>query len=151
VQVEARMSGHHRGDVREHGAGKGRERGDAQRPGDLLGPGVQVGLSALELSQKRVGVRDERAPRIGQREPPALTFEQDNARFTLERRKLLGDGRRREAERLGGRGDGPTLGELTQDSEAFDVQRHMKHSLRVRQEEIAGTERSLPAACCDAR
>ncbi len=49
-------------------------------------PGVQVGLGALELGQERVGVRDQRAPRVGQREPPALAFQQDDTRLALERR-----------------------------------------------------------------
>ena len=128
VDVQARVGEHRRGHPRQHGAGERRERRDAQGAGDLGGRRVQVGLGALELGEHRVGVGDERPAGIGQREPPSLALEQHHAGLALQRRELLGDGRRRERQRLGGRGDGAALGELAQDPEALDVERHVKRS-----------------------
>jgi hypothetical protein len=81
-------------------------------------------LGALQLGQDRVGVGDERPARVGQRQPPAVALQQDDAGLALQRGQLLGDGRRGERQRLGGGGDGLALGELAQDAEAADVERH---------------------------
>ena len=96
----------------------GLEGGDAHRAAHVRGLRGQLGLDLLEPGQQLVGARGERASRVGQLEPPADLAEQRHARLPLELRKLLGDGGRREGERLGGRRDRAAARELAQHGQA---------------------------------
>jgi hypothetical protein len=98
------------------------EGGDSASAGDLAGGGGQVGLRELRSIQERLRVTDEHQRRIGQPDTPARPLEQANARFPLEHRKLLRDGRGREPERLGYRGDGPANVQLAQETQPVEIE-----------------------------
>ena len=64
----------------------------------------------------------------GAREPhaAAVALQHRLADLALERGELLGDGGRREVQRVGGGGERPVLGDLAQDAQAADVD-HAAH------------------------
>ena len=96
---------------REQAGQRGREAADphlAARRGVLR---REVALEPLELREQRVGVAEQDVR--GGREPHAAPggLEQRVADLALERRQLLGDRRRREMQRVGGRGERAVVGD----------------------------------------
>ena len=83
---------------------------DAGAPGDRPGGRGQVGLrDAPRAPAAPPRGRPAPAPASVRRTPAPGALEQPHARLALEDRELLGDGRRRELERVGHRGDGAAL------------------------------------------
>ena len=93
-----------------------------RRPATHAGEPGQVRLRDLELREHGLGVGDERARGVGQPDAAAVALEQRDADLALERGELLRDRRRREREGLGGRRDRPAGGELSEDTQASDVE-----------------------------
>jgi hypothetical protein len=67
-------------------------------------------------------VADEHERRVGQPDPAPGALEQPHAGLSLEHGQLLRHGRRREAQRVGDRGDRPARVQLAQQPEAAEVQ-----------------------------
>ena len=65
---------------------------------------------------------DEHERRVGQAHAAAGALEQPHAGLALEHRELLRDGRRRELQRVGDRGDRPALVQLAQQAQAAEVE-----------------------------
>jgi hypothetical protein len=86
------------------------------------GDRLDLRLRRLEAGEDSISVLHE-CP-AGGREPdrPRAAFDERHTCLALERGDLLGYSRRREGERLGGRGDGAALGDLPEDAHAPDVQ-----------------------------
>jgi hypothetical protein len=107
---EPRAGGLEGADV--HGAGDG--------PSGLLhgrlGPGGG--------REHRVGLGDQGPARRRQHDPPALLLHQGGTEVTFEGRDPLGDRRGRVGERLGGRRHRPAGGDLAQELESVEVERH---------------------------
>ena len=116
---------------RQQRAVRAREGGGAQDAGDVRALARERGLGGLELAQHRLRARDELRPRGREAAGAAGALEQLHAGLALERGELLGDGRRRVAERVGGGGDRAAAGELAQDAEAADVE-HAEAQLTLR-------------------
>ena len=93
----------------------GRDRRSSRRRGE-------VGLGERRALEQRVGVADEHQRRVGEPHAAAGALEQCDARLALEHRQLLGDGRRREAQRVGDRGDRPALVQLAQEAQAAQLE-----------------------------
>ena len=79
------------------------------RPATVARRRGEVGLGERGALEQRVGVADEHERGIGQPDAAAGALEQPHAGLALEHRELLGDGRRRELERVGDRGDRAAL------------------------------------------
>ena len=65
---------------------------------------------------------DEHERGVGQADAAAGPLEQRHARLALEHRELLGDGRRRELQRVGHRGDRAARVQLVQQAQAAEVE-----------------------------
>ena len=72
--------------------------------------------------EQRVGVLDQHERGVGQPHAAAGALEQRHAGLALEHRELLGDGRRRELQRVGDRGDRAALVQLAQQAQAAEVE-----------------------------
>ena len=92
------------------------------RPVTVPGGGGQVGLGERGALEQRLGVLDQHERRIGQAHAAAGPLQQRHAGLALEHRELLRDGRRRELERVGDRGDRSALVELAQQAQAAQVE-----------------------------
>ena len=82
----------------------------------------EVGLRLLEPRDHRVRVDHQPAAGLRELHAAADALEQLDPGVALERRELLGDGRRRVGERLGHRGDRAPRRELAQHPEPADVE-----------------------------
>lgn len=71
---------------------------------------------------------DEDERRVGEANASSRSLEQRHARLALEHRELLGDGRRRELERVRDSGNRPALVQLVQQAQAAEV----KHGATAR-------------------
>ena len=91
--------------------------------GDLDRGRLQLGGRRLQLGQDRLGAADQPPARLRQVHPAAAPVEQRHAGLALERRELLGDGRRGEGERARCRGDRAARGDLAQHAHAAHVER----------------------------
>ena len=67
----------------------GLERGDADRAAHPIRLGRELGLDLLDAREQLARALDERAPRVGQLEPPADLAKQLHARLALELGELL--------------------------------------------------------------
>ena len=88
------------------------------RPATMPGGRGEVGLGERRALEQRVGVPDEHQRGVGQPHAAAGALEQRHAGLALEHRELLRDGRRRELQRVGDRGDRPALVQLAQQAQA---------------------------------
>jgi len=95
--------------------------------------------------------------RIGQPHAAPGALEQQHAGLALEHRELLGDGRRREPERVGDRGDRAALAELAQEPQAPEVEhrsatlpihRHESESIAAGRAATIGAMRSSGTFLC---
>ena len=100
---------------------RGREARDPHRADDALRVGRDVGRRRLELREHEVGVADEHLGGAGEAHAAAVALEHGLADLALERGELLGDGGRREVQRVGGGRERPLLGDLAQDAQAAGV------------------------------
>jgi len=100
----------------------GLEPGDARAAGDGPGGRGEVGLGELGALQQRLGVAGQDQRRVGQAHAATRALEQRHAGLALEHRELLGDGRRRELQRVGDRRHRPSLVELPEQAQAAEVQ-----------------------------
>ena len=66
--------------------------------------------ASRHLAEHRLGVRAQRAARLGQREPAADAREERDAELGLQAADLLADRRLREVQRLGGGAERAALG-----------------------------------------
>ena len=98
------------------------EGGDPPPPRDAARGRRQLGLRALGPLEQRLGVADEDERGVGQADAAAGPLEQRHARLALEHGELLGDGGRRELQRVGDRGDGAARVQLVQQSQAAEIE-----------------------------
>ena len=98
------------------------EGGDPRQPGDAARGGGQLRLRDGGAVEQRPGVADEHDRGVGQAHAAAGPLQQRHARLALEHRELLGDGRGRELERVGHRGDRAALVQLVEQAEAAEVE-----------------------------
>ena len=98
------------------------EGGDAPSPGDAARGRRELGLRELGPLEQRLGVADEDERGVGQADPAAGALEQRHARLALEHRELLGDGGRRELQRVGDRGDRAARVQLVQQAQAAEIE-----------------------------
>ncbi len=89
---------------------RGRERPDAHGPAAQLAHGEHRLARLLHLLEHRLGVRAQRAARLGQHEPAADAGEQRHAELGLEPPHLFADGRLGEVQRVRGRAEGAAIG-----------------------------------------
>ena len=112
---------------RSHG-GQGEPQGDrleprdAGAPRDRPGGRRQVGLRHGRALEQRVGVVGQHQRRVREAHAAAGSLEQPHAGLALEDGELLGDGRRRELEGVGHRGDRAALPQLAQQAEAPELE-----------------------------
>ena len=115
----ARQRPHRRhGEIQRHRL----ERGDATAARHDAGGRGQVGLRERGALEQRIGVTDQHERRVGQTDAAARALKQAHTGLALEHRELLGDGRGRELQRVGDRGDRPALLELVQQAQAAEVE-----------------------------
>jgi hypothetical protein len=100
----------------------GGERGHPQRAGHLAAETLEVGDGRLAVGEDAFGVLDETHPRIRQPDAARRALEKRHADLAFKRGHLLGDGRRREPQRLGRCDDGTVFGYLTEYAEACRVE-----------------------------
>ena len=100
----------------------GLERGDPPASRDGAGGRGEVRLGERRALEQRIGVADEHERRVGQAHAAAGALEQAHAGLALEHRELLRDGRRRELQRVGDRGDRPALVQLAEQAQAAQVE-----------------------------
>ena len=86
--------------------------------GDVARGRRELRLRAAGPLEQRLGVADEHERGIGQADAAAGALEQRHARLALEHRQLLGDGGRRELQRVGDRGDRAARLQLVQQAQA---------------------------------
>ena len=98
------------------------EGGDPPPPGDAARGRGQLGLRELGPLEQRLGVADEDERGVGQPDPSAGPLEQRQPGLALEHRELLGDGRRRELQRVGDRGDRAARVQLVQQAQAAEIE-----------------------------
>jgi hypothetical protein len=84
----------------------------------------QLGLRDLGPLEERPGVTHQHQGGVGQPDAPPGALEQRQPRLALEHGELLGDGRRRELQCVGHRGDRPARMQLVQEAQPAQV----KHS-----------------------
>ena len=108
--------------ARQHGARERRERRDPQRAGEVGRPPLEVGARVLELLEDALGAIHEAARRLREPDAAARPLDERDTALALEHGDLLGHGRGREAERLGGAGDASAQRDLAQEPEAADVE-----------------------------
>jgi len=123
------------GDDRGGRAGEG---GDADRRLRSTRERLGLGLRLRELRQDLLGPLDEQEPRGCEMHAAAAALEQLVPELALERAQLLGDGGRRERERLGGGSDRAVKSHLAQRSQSPDVEHQF--CLTIRQATRAGAE-----------
>ena len=87
-------------------------------------PAIASSSASASASRARidVGVIDERAPGVGQPHAAAAALDELRAGLALERRDLLGDGRLRVRQALGGGGERALRGDLAQDAHTADIE-----------------------------
>jgi hypothetical protein len=132
---------------RQQHPGRRGERADPQRPRRPAPRGGECRRGAFELLQHGLRVLDEELPRGRQRDRAPRAFEQWHARLPFQRAELLGDGRRRERDRLGDRGDRAAPGELAQEVELAWIEHKLSLSSTV---EIRAGANGLPSAKLEA-
>jgi drug/metabolite transporter (DMT)-like permease len=98
------------------------EPGDPAPARDGAGGRGQVGLGERHAREQRFGVVDQHERRVGQAHAAAGALEQAYAGLALEHRELLRDGRRRELQRVGDRGDRAALVQLAQQAQTPEVE-----------------------------
>ena len=80
------------------------------------------GLGRLQAGDDALGVLDEQLAGRGQPQAARPPLDQRRLGLGLQRRDLLGDGRLRVRQRLGGRRERPAVGDFPQDPEAIHVE-----------------------------
>src|ERR671910_519816 len=108
--------------AREQDPVRAGERRAPQHAGYLRGGAFERRLGRLELAQDALRALDELLAGRGQAPPAAVALEQRDAGLAFERGELLGDRRRRVAERFRGGSDRAAGGELAQDAESANVE-----------------------------
>ena len=86
------------------------------------GGGREVGLRHGRALQQRVGVIGQHQRRVREAHAAAGSLEQPHAGLALENGELLRDGRRRELQGVGHRGDRAALPQLAQQAEAPELE-----------------------------
>ena len=95
---------------------------DPRPAGDGARRGGELGLRHADALQQRVGVADEHQRRVGEAHAATGLHQERHLRLALEDRELLGHGGGREPQRLGDRGDRPSLVQLAQQPEPVQVE-----------------------------
>jgi hypothetical protein len=98
------------------------EAGDPGAPGHRSGGRRELGLGHGRAVEQRLGVAGEDERGVGEPHAAPRALEQPYARLALEECQLLGDGRRRELERVGHRRDRPAVPQLPEEAEAAKLQ-----------------------------
>ena len=92
------------------------EGGDSSPPGDPARGCGQLGLRQFGPLEQRVGMTHQHDRGVGQPHASAGRLEQRQPRLAFEHRELLGNGRRREPQGLGHRGDRAARVQLVQEA-----------------------------------
>ena len=98
------------------------EGGDSAPPRDPPRRGGQLGLCELGPLEQRRRVADQDERGVGEADAAAGRLEQRHARLALEHRELLGDGRGRELQRVGDRGDRPPRVQLVEQAQPAEIE-----------------------------
>ena len=118
-RVALAEAGDRLGHDRRPGAGEG---GQAQAPAAQAGDGLELGLGVGQAREDRVGVLDQRAARVGQAHAARVALDERRAGLALEGGDLLGDRGLRVGQRVGGGGERPACGDLSQHAHSADVE-----------------------------
>ena len=100
---------------------RAREGGEPQPAAAQAGDGLELGLGVGEPREDDVGVLDQRAARVGQPDAARAALDEHHAGLALQGGDLLGDGRLRVVQRVGGGGERATCGDLAQHAHAANV------------------------------
>ena len=101
----------------------GLERGHAQAAAAQPCDRLELRLGLGQAAEDRLGVADERAPRVGEADAAHAALDERRPGLALERGDLLRDGGLGEGQRLRGGGERAAPGDLAQDPHAA----HVKH------------------------
>ena len=99
----------------------GRERAEARRPGPHVAHACDRLARRLDLGQDALGVRQERASRLGRLDAAPDAHEQRNAQLALEPADLLRERGLRQVQDLGRRAERPLLEGLAEVGELLEV------------------------------
>ncbi len=95
---------------------------DPAAPRHPAAGGGEIRLRELRALEQRVGVADQDERGVGQPHAAAGRLQQRHPRLPLEHRELLRDGRRRELQRVGDRGDSAARVQLMQETQPPQVE-----------------------------
>ena len=98
-----------------------REGGQPQAAAAQAGDGLQLGLGVGQAGEDRVGVLDQRAAGVGQAHPARVALHEGRAGLALEGGDLLRDRRLGVGQRVGGGGERPARGDLSQHAHSPDI------------------------------
>ena len=112
----------------------GLERGDPAAPRDAPGGGGELGLGEPGALEQRIRVAHQDERGVGQPHAAPGRLEQRQPRLALEHGELLGDGRGRELERVGDRGDRAARMQLVQEAQSAEVEHSQATLLDYRHE-----------------
>ena len=103
------------------------------RPVTVPAAAARSASASAARSSSASACSDEHQRRVGQAHAAPGALEQPHAGLALEHRELLGDGGRRELERVGDGGDRPALVQLAQQAQAAEVEHRAGTLLNQRQ------------------
>lgn len=107
----------------DRGAGA-REGSEAQAAAAQARERLELGLGVGEPRQDHVGVADEHVAGLGEPDAAGVALDERRGRLALESGDLLGDGRLREVQRIGGGGEGSAGGNLSENLQSADFEHH---------------------------
>ena len=146
-QLDRGMSRREARDGHRHQRRRGRlEGGQAQPPAAQAGDRLELGLGLGEPGEDGLGVADDGLARLRQPHPAGAALDEHRPGLALERGDLLGDGRLREGEGVGGGGERALEGDLAEDAHAANVE-HQK-SLYELQATFICTDGDPPPQSC---
>lgn len=107
--------------LRHDRGARGREGRQAQPTATQAGDRVELGLGVVEAGEDRVGVGDERAAGLRERDAPGPAIDETRAGLLLERGDLLRHRALRVSERFCRRGERPVGGDFSEHAEPADI------------------------------
>lgn len=125
-RMGVRQGLHECGHIGRHRALEGRDPHRAGQRGQRRG---DVGLGLVDDPQDALDVTDEHLRLRRQPHPATIGLEERDTHLTLELRELLGDRGRTVGQRLRDLGQGPTMTQLTQDTQPPQIVHRPHHSL----------------------
>ena len=132
LQPQRRLRGAQLAERHRHEAGGGgRERGEAHGRDVDAAVRAHVVLGAARGVEQRLGVLEHRGARLGERQAARLALEQLGPELLLEARDVLRDGGLREAQRVGGGGEGAARGDLSERLQQLEIEHKGRYHARL--------------------